>query len=231
MFKLPPINKKAIFKRFILFICIHTLIYLLKRIWKREDRQQKPTEYFYSENLLNIYDEPLEKCKESNMQNGSWDSEGKCSEKGGGVHQICIRNISQNTPKFSQQTGQSDWSDKRGTDNHCVCLGAWSLYNAKEEKNSKDNKNKQKNKKKVLKCEAIPKIALSKDYVSKFSKGWNKWNGLELNDQIKNGVEGLVDNCYQPDEAKSEKLKKNYCDFSSEVEVLKNSDTYRKLCQ
>ena len=170
--------------------------------------------------MLNIYDMPLEACGESNMNNGSWDSEKKCSEIGGGVHQICIKNISKKTQNFSKNTGQSDWSNKRGDNNHCVCLGAWSLYNAKNKLNDKN----------VLKCEAIPKIALSNNYVSKFSEGWNKWNGLELNDQIKNGVEGLVDNCYQPDETKSEKLKKNYCDFSSEVEVLKNSDTYRKLC-
>lgn len=209
-------------KRFILFICIYTLIYLLKRIWSREK--------FSNSQMLNIYDEPLEKCQDSSMSSGSWDSEGRCSEIGGGVHQICVKNIAQNTPKFSQKTGQSNWSDKRGTDNHCVCLGAWSLYNSQTSDNS--NSHNSNSKKKVLKCEAIPKISLSENYVSKFSEGWNKWNGLELDDQIKNGVESLVENCYDDtkNNTKNEKLKKNYCNFASGNKVLKNSDTYRKLC-
>ena len=44
--------------------------------------------------LQNIYDEPLKPCGNSNMSSGSWDSEGKCSELGGSVHQICVENIS-----------------------------------------------------------------------------------------------------------------------------------------
>ena len=91
-------------------------------------------ENYDNNELLNIYNEPLKKCGLKGMSNGSWDSEGKCSELGGGVHQICIQNISKKTPKFSKKTGQSNWSDKRGNDNHCVCLGAWSLYNAKNKK-------------------------------------------------------------------------------------------------
>ena len=118
------------------------------------------------------------------MTNGYWDENGMCSELGGGVHQICVKNISQNTPNFSTVTGQTNWSNERGLDNHCVCLGAWSLYNSKG-----------KNKNKVLQCDAIPKIRLSENYVKKFSEGWNKWNGLELDNQIKNGVESLVKNC------------------------------------
>ena len=146
--------------------------------------------------MLNIYDEPLEKCKEKNMHNGSWDSKGKCSEVGGGVHQICVKDISKNAPKFSKKTGQSDWSDNRNGNNHCVCLGAWSLYNSKSNQSNK----------KMLKCDAIPKISLSKKYVSKFSEGWNKWNGLEVNGQIKDGIESLVENCYDPKENRSEKF-------------------------
>ncbi|OUU22263.1 MAG: hypothetical protein CBB97_15485, partial [Candidatus Endolissoclinum sp. TMED37] len=137
----------------------------------------------FSTHQLNIYNEPLKPCRVGNMSNGSWDNSGKCSERGGGVHQICVNNISKNTPRFSKLTGQSNWSDNRGNNNHCVCLGAWSLYNSKEQTN------------KTLKCDAIPKIALSDRYVSKFSEGWNKWNGLELENQIKYGVESLVENC------------------------------------
>ena len=173
------------------------------------------------EEMLNIYDEPLEACGNANMSNGSWDEKGKCSELGGGVHQICVRKIAKNTPGFSQITGQSNWSDKRGEDNHCVCLGAWSLYNAKLNTENKD--------KNVLKCDAIPKNSLSKDYVSKFSEGWNKWNGLELPNQIKYGVESLVENC-MTNEPKSKNLKKNYCRFARKHKSLKNSNLYGKHC-
>jgi len=169
--------------------------------------------------MLNIYDQPLQSCGSSNMKNGSWDNEFKCSETTGGVHQICIKDISNNTTNFSKKTGQSNWSEKRGNDNHCVCLGAWSLYNTKN-----DVKNN------ILKCDAIPKIALSNKYVSKFSEGWNKWNGLELNDQIKNGVESLVKNCYKPNDNKSINLKNNYCNFARNVDVLKKSNLYKNLC-
>ena len=54
---------------------------------------------------------------------------------------------------------------------------------------------KKNNKKKILKCDAIPKIALSDNYVSKFKEGWNKWNGLELEKQIVDGVENMVKIC------------------------------------
>ena len=142
-------------------------------------------------------------------------------ELGGGVHQICISNIANNAKGFSEKTGQRNWSDQRGDDNHCVCLGAWSLYNAKG--NNQENK-------KILKCDAIPKASLSKNYVSKFSQGWNKWNGLELDNQIKEGVESLVENCYNENDLKSEELRKNYCNFAKDVEVLKKSDKYKNLC-
>ena len=156
------------------------------------------------------------------MSNGSWDSDGKCSEKGGGVHQICIKNIAQNTKGFSKNTGQSNWSDMRGNNNHCVCLGAWSLYNKQRNQPNQD--------KKILKCEAIPKISLSTDYVSKFSEGWNKWNGLELDDQIKEGVESLYNQCYDKTDSKSEELKKNYCQFANQVPILKSSNLYKTNC-
>ena len=169
--------------------------------------------------MLNIYNEPLQSCGTSSMNNGSWDKMGKCSELGGGVHQICVKDIANNTPQFSVKTGQSNWSDNRNGQNHCVCLGAWSLYNA----NNKTNK--------VLKCDAIPKVSLSKTYVSKFKEGWNKWNGLELNNQIINGVESLVNNCYKPNSSKSQELRKNYCEFASQVSVLKNRKLYTKLCK
>ncbi len=217
-FNLFPKDRKTLMKRFLFFLVVHTLIYLLKRIVKMEK---------FTDALLNIFNQPLQPCQEAGMQSGSWDSDGKCSELGGGVHQICIQNIADKTPNFSSQTGQSNWSNQRGKDNHCVCLGAWSLYQAQKNKSSTTESNN-----KVLKCEAIPKVALSQDYVGKFSEGWNKWNGLELKQQIKDGVEALVNNCYVPDSKpqESEELKKNYCDFAKQVPALQDSQLFTELC-
>ena len=187
----------------ILVICIFFLLFTLRESFK---------------DLLNIYDLPLESCRSGTMSNGSWDSSGKCSELGGGVHQICVKNIADNTPSFSVETGQSDWSDNRGTDNHCVCLGAWSLY-------SKKNPDKTDQ---VLKCDAIPSIAFSKQYVNKFKT----WNGNELDGQIVNGVESIYNNCITGNIDKDKKLKDNYCDFASKVPELQNtpSNLYKNIC-
>ena len=72
-----------------------------------------------SDELLNIYDEPLEACPDNQYEsNGSWMvGNKKCSERGGGVHQICYRDIGTNANKFSLNTGQSDWSTERGDQN------------------------------------------------------------------------------------------------------------------
>ena len=48
--------------------------------------------------MQNIYNQRLENCGLQNMSNGSWDNEKKCSETGGGVHQICTSKI---PPDFS----------------------------------------------------------------------------------------------------------------------------------
>ena len=189
-------------------------------------------------NMLNIYNNKLEPCGNKNMSNGSWDENKMCSEKTGGVHQICIENIAKKTPNFSSSTGQSDWSDKRNNNNHCVCLGAWSLYNKKiNDKLKKTNtKNNKKKTKKVLKCNSIPKISLSDEYVSNFSEGWNKWNGLELKDQIIDGVESMVSNCLYKKKnkkniTKNKNLINNYCKFSKNHKVLNETDFYKKYCK
>ena len=178
--------------------------------------------------MENIFNQDLEPCGNSTMSNGSWDKEYKCSELGGGVHQICINNIKSNTPGFSINTGQSYWSDLRGTNNHCVCLGAWSLYNAKlNQYNSKLKKHK----KNILKCEAIPKNAFSDEYISKFST----WNGREIKGQIIDGVEGIVNNCLDTknkSSIKNKNLISNYCNFASNVpELKKNRKLYSNLCK
>lgn len=200
------------------YVCIIILVIILLILFKFAIREN------FTSNMRNIYGEPLQPCQEDGMTNGSWDNEGKCSELGGGVHQICIKNIAKNAQGFSKNTGQSNWSDQRGLNNHCVCLGAWSLYNAKS---NSDNENK------ILKCDAIPENAFSDNYVSKFSQGWNKWNDLELDNQIINGVESLMQNCYLNEtisSEKREKLRNKYCQFTKNHSVLKNRDMYQSHC-
>ena len=141
--------------------------------------------------LKNIYGEKLQSCRTS-PEPGSWDENGHCSEKGGGVHQICFH-VTPETTDFSTETGQSDWSTKRNENNHCMCLGAWALYKKKGKGTGSE-----------LVCDASPEMALSKNYI----ENWNTWNGNELPDQIKEGVDSLVEQCYR--EHPSEYLKDSY---------------------
>ena len=176
--------------------------------------------------MLNVYNEPLGRCRDSiDDKLGSWDSGGRCSELGGGVHQICYRNIANNANRFSENTGQTDWSSERGNNNHCVCLGAWSLYKAKINQGIIDDI---KGEDEILKCDAIPNIALSKNYVDKFSK----WNNNELDDQIIDGVEGLVEECGKNAKTRVQynNLIDNYCEFAKGVGRLENSKLYKQRC-
>lgn len=196
------------------YLCIVLIVFLLTFLLSSVNET-------FQSNMKNIYGESLQPCKEGDMSNGSWDSEGKCSELGGGVHQMCIKNISQNAQGFSCNTGQSSWSDTRGNNNHCVCLGAWSLYNT--QKNIPN---------KILKCDAIPENALSDNYVSKFSEGWNKWNGLEIDNQIVQGVESMINQCYEEnlEVNKKNNLLNKYCSFANKHNVLKNRELFNKHC-
>ena len=141
--------------------------------------------------LKNIYGEPLKKCKTGESP-GSWDEEGYCSERGGGVHQICME-VTPGRSDFSSQTGQGPWSEGRVGNNHCMCLGAWALYKAKGKGDGNE-----------LHCESIPDYSLSPEYIRK----WNQWNGKELNDQIKEGVDSMVKQCYN--KKNSQYLKDKY---------------------
>ncbi len=136
----------------------------------------------------NIYGKPLKKCRRRNSSRrnrGSWDDEGYCSELGGGVHQICFA-VDEKTKHFSKATHQGDWSLGRVDRNHCMCLGAWALFKARQ------------NLKKVpptsdeLVCDAIPDTALSPAYISK----WNTWRGHQKDKQIMDGVNALYSQCY-----------------------------------
>ena len=101
------------------------------------------------------------------------------------VHQICF-DVNQNTDDFSTQTGQSDWSLGRSGKNHCMCIGAWALYKAKQEQGLIDQTSDE------LKCESIPEISLTDNYL----ENWATWNGNELPNQIVQGVNTLVEQCY-----------------------------------
>ena len=93
-------------------------------------------------------------------------------------------------------------------------MGAWSLYKKQIDEGIIEDDAKSR-----LKCDAIPKIAFSIDYVDKFST----WNGNELSGQIINGVEGIVEECEKDtdDETKKTKLIDNYCNFADQVDELK----------
>ena len=135
--------------------------------------------------LKNIYGEPLKPCRKGFDTKGSWDNDGFCSEEGGGVHQICF-NVTDETDNFSSLTGQGDWSKSRNGKTHCMCLGAWALYKAKQARNKDIKKTDNE-----LVCEAIPEMALEERYINK----WNTWNKIGLNNQIKEGVISLYEQC------------------------------------
>lgn len=157
--------------------------------------------------ILNIYGEPLKPCRNnSNDINGSWDKNGFCSEEDGGVHQICFK-VDETTKDFSVKTKQSNWSEKRLGNNHCMCLGAYALYKAKH-----DNINNE------LICESIPEMALNPKYINK----WNKWNGHEIDNQIKNGVNSLYNQCYKKANDKQKKFLKDKYDNLMESINLQN---------
>ena len=170
--------------------------------------------------LKNIYGEPLQKCREDpDDTQGSWDSKGFCSEKGGGVHQICF-DVTPERQDFSSQTGQSDWSKGRVGRNHCMCLGAWSLYKAKQARGMIDETSDE------LNCDAIPAMSLSDGYV----KNWNTWNGNELDDQVVDGVNTLTDQCYDKgNTTQKEYLKGLYTKLTTDRDEFHDTDTYKKL--
>ena len=196
---------------------------------KRYKKMYKMMNEAYKPELLNIYNEKLKPCGNRDMGNGSWDEDYMCSEMGGGVHQICVNKIGVNTNKFSKNTGQSDWSSDRGNNNHCVCLGAWSLYNYKKNKKELSDIHTKK-----LKCDSIPNYSLSDRYVKKFvgsnEQGWEEWNNNEGSNQIIDGVESMVHECYN--EGNNEQkmaLRNNYCNFARNNSKLHTS-YYKEMC-
>jgi hypothetical protein len=132
---------------------------------------------------LNIYNETLSECRAAAMDSkGSWMWDGKCTERGGGVHQICM---SQLPADFSVKTGQSPWSEGRANQRHCVCIGAWSLYMTREADPEWTTSEA------WPFCDAVPMSALSARYLAK----WKDWNGIPA--RIAVGARRLVEKCLQ----------------------------------
>ena len=104
---------------------------------------------------------------------------------------------------------QNNNTDKKGSwdnegycsedKNQCMCLGAWALYKARQDKGEIESTDNE------LLCESIPEMALNPRYV----KNWNTWNGHELPKQIKNGVDSLYQQCFKKANNKQKKFLKN----------------------
>ena len=119
--------------------------------------------------------------------------------------------IANKTNNFSRNTGQCGWAENRDG-NHCVCLGAYALYNAKKIKPDRN----------YLKCDAIPNTVFSKNYIKKFARegNWEDWNGLEINGQIKDGLDNLMYQCYtSAGENRKRELSKNYCKMIKNLNI------------
>jgi hypothetical protein len=171
--------------------------------------------------LLNIYGEPLQRCQlNDNDRNGSWDNEGYCSEVGGGVHQLCF-NVNNATKDFAEDTDQgSNWSLNRVNNNHCMCLGAWSLYKAKQD-NDLINQTEDE-----LICSSIPEMSLNTNYIN----NWNTWNGNELPNQIIEGVNHLIDQCYlEGNPQQRQYLKNKYLELVEEYPSFRETEIYEVL--
>lgn len=144
--------------------------------------------------IKNIFGTDLQPCRRAfGPQNnqGSWDSRGMCSDRGTsdpGVHQICF-NVRNDLKQFSEETFQSNWSERRIGKRHCMCLGAYALFKARQELGETKSTDRE------LYCHGIPESALSKRYL----RNWQTWNGHEkrykLSDKYRVGLDALCSQC------------------------------------
>ena len=212
--------KKTTFLYGILFFTLLAAVTTKNKLQLKKKNKKITKEKFTS--LKNLYGETLQPCRiNSTDQNGSWDEYGLCSELHGGVHQICFK-VNQKSKNFAKDTKQGyNWTLERLNKNHCMCLGAWSLYKARQNKNEISKTNNE------LLCESIPEISLSNNYVS----SWNTWNGNELPNQIVNGVNSMVSQCLQKASKTNQKkyLKNKYLDLVKNKKEFHNSDLYLQL--
>mmetsp|Transcript_100203 Transcript_100203/g.269140 ORF Transcript_100203/g.269140 Transcript_100203/m.269140 type:complete len:485 (+) Transcript_100203:3-1457(+) len=134
-----------------------------------------------SEFSVNIYGETLSECRAASADSsGSWMWDGKCTETGGGVHQICM---SQLPADFSVTTGQGPWSEDRANQRHCVCIGAWSLYMTREADPAWTTSSA------WPFCDAVPMSALTAQCIAK----WKEWNGIPA--RIAVGATKILEKC------------------------------------
>ena len=89
---------------------------------------------------------------------------------------------------FADDTDQGrNWTIDRENKNHCMCIGAWALYKAKQAEGIINETYDE------LQCDAIPKVAITDTYLNT----WATWNGNELPGQIIHGVNKLVEQCHE----------------------------------
>jgi hypothetical protein len=81
-----------------------------------------------------------------------------------------------------------------------MCLGAWALYKAKQDKGIIKKTMDE------LQCESIMDDALESKYID----NWNTWNGNELDDQIVSGVNHLIYQCYKKGNKSQKKTLKKF---------------------
>lgn len=187
--------------------------------------------------LKNIYGQPLINCnfRDTSDPSGSWDEKGYCSEKGGGVHQVCF-DVTDKSRNFARDTGQeshaSNWSLRREGKNHCMCLGAWANYKAKQQQGVLDYKTD-----KELVCDAIPESVFNTRYFNAFNREqpgmWQLWNGEEkkVANQASVGLDELVRQCSKRDVTLDSKqfLKNKYCSLAKNNPELQ-SMFYNQYC-
>ena len=193
---------------------------------------------------LNIYGEQLAICKsqkDESDRDGSFEDGGYCTELGGGVHQLCF-NIKDESKNFAADTKQGyNWSEDRlckkrdssgkcikllKSNNHCMCLGAYSLFKNRQIENSRYKKKTSKTSNELV-CNAIPETVFNKEYIS----SWNSWNTNEIPNQIKVGVEEMVKQCSKNiNEDQKLYLMNKYCSLAKNKIEMQNSNFYKKNC-
>lgn len=167
----------------------------------------------------NVYGQALEPCRRPTNAadaRGSWDASGACSDRDGddpGAHQICFR-VEEDSKDFSENTGQSNWSRERLGKNHCMCLGAYALYKARQasSKAIREGEAPVGTSSNEVVCRALPEAALSAKYVDK----WKRWNGhenaFELDETHRLAVDAIYEQCRReaPNEAARAHLDRLY---------------------
>lgn len=205
---------------------------------------KKKEKFTIHETKLNIYGEHLQICKSQNDEtdiDGSFEDGGYCTELGGGVHQLCFK-IQDDSKDFAKNTKQQyNWSEDRlckkknkkdecikkiDSNNHCMCLGAYSLYKNRQINNPIYDKPTTKTSNELV-CEAIPETVFNKEYIN----SWNTWNANEIPNQIKVGVEEMVKQCSQNISSEQKQiLIKKYCSLATQKNEMKEGEFYRKHC-